>query len=589
MAPVKEDVKTKGGKKKEMITLELKKEIIKKRDRGMRVSDLARFYKKSTSTICGILKKKEEIIRLDAAKGVTRVSKQRPPALEDVEKLLLVWVNEKHLAGDNVTENLICEKAKALYADLVKNQPCTSTENEQDFKASRGWFDNFKRRSGIYCLKNREAENVDAEAADVFAEEFEKLMNSECYLPQQVFNCDETELFWKKMPKNIPLTAEENAVPSHRPMNDHLSLLLCANASGDFKVKPLLVYNSENPQAFKKCNVQKSQLNVMWRSNRRAWVTGVLFVEWINEVFGPSVKSYLLEKDLPLKVLLILDNAPAHPPGLEDDLLEEFKFIKIKFLPPNTTLLLQPMNQEVISNFKTLYTKALFQRCFEVTIGTNLTLEEFWKDHFNIVNCLEIIDKAWEGVTNVTLNSAWRKLWPDCVLESDLDSNPAWFAQEQEPLVVNEIVSLGKILGLEVNDGDIQELLEEHVQELTTDELMDLHCENQPIEEISPEEGEKETEESLPSNEIKEICQKWERLQDFVEKHHPNKAVAVRAMNLFNDNAMSHFNEILKRRQNKQSSDLCSVEMEAKSITQDSVKPTCSSDSNSVDESQPTQ
>ena len=33
----------------------------------------------------------------------------------------------------------------------------------------------------------------------------------------------------------------------------------------------------------------------------------------------------------------------------------------------------------------------------------------------------------------------------------------------------------------------------------------------------------------------------WETAQDFVEKHHPNEAVAVRVMNLFNDNAMSHF------------------------------------------------
>jgi hypothetical protein len=41
----------------------------------------------------------------------------------------------------------------------------------------------------------------------------------------------------------------------------------------------------------------------------------------------------------------------------------------------------------------------------------------------------------------------------------------------------------------------------------------------------------------------------WETVQKYVEKHHPSKAVAVRAMNLFNDNAMSYFCEILKRRQ----------------------------------------
>jgi hypothetical protein len=41
----------------------------------------------------------------------------------------------------------------------------------------------------------------------------------------------------------------------------------------------------------------------------------------------------------------------------------------------------------------------------------------------------------------------------------------------------------------------------------------------------------------------------WETVQTFVAKHHPSKAVAVRAMKLFNDNAMSNFREILKRGQ----------------------------------------
>ena len=98
------------------------------------MAEIARFYKKSTLTFCTILKKKEEVRALDAAKRVTRISKQWPYVLEGVEKLLLVWINEKQLAGDTVTENFICEKAKALYTDLVGKRPDTSTENEEGFK-----------------------------------------------------------------------------------------------------------------------------------------------------------------------------------------------------------------------------------------------------------------------------------------------------------------------------------------------------------------------------------------------------------------------------------------------------------------------
>ncbi|UYV75956.1 hypothetical protein LAZ67_13001921 [Cordylochernes scorpioides] len=177
--PVKKYVERELGKKKDIITMEAKREMIEKHERGMRVTEIARFYKKSTSTICTILKKKKELSELDAAKGVTRLSKQRPRLLEEVEKLILVWINEKQLAGDTITQNLICEKAKALYAELGSKIPCTSIENEvhADFKASKGWFENFKRRSGIHSVtRHGEGASSDAKAAETFTAEFEKLV-----------------------------------------------------------------------------------------------------------------------------------------------------------------------------------------------------------------------------------------------------------------------------------------------------------------------------------------------------------------------------------------------------------------------------
>ncbi|PNF38060.1 hypothetical protein B7P43_G00349 [Cryptotermes secundus] len=195
--------------------------------------------------------------------------------------------------------------------------------------------------------------------------------------------------------------------------------------------------------------------------------------------------------NLPLHVLLVMDNAPAHPPDLQDDLLEEFKFIKIQFLPRNTTPLLQPMDQQVISNFKKLYTKALFEHCFEVTEGTNLTLRVFWKYHFHIVACLKMTEKAWEGVTQSTLTSAWKTFWPESVVECDFEG---FEIVPVEP-VVNEIVSLAQIIGLEVDNNDIDELVEEHSQQLTTEELMELHCvSQQEVVEVSLSEEEEEEE-----------------------------------------------------------------------------------------------
>ncbi|XP_060679989.1 tigger transposable element-derived protein 1-like [Hemiscyllium ocellatum] len=382
------------------------------------------------------------------------------------------------------------------------------------------------------------------DAAAKFVKKFSEFVNTEGYVAQQVFNCDETGLFWKKMPRRTYITQEEKSLPGHKPMKDRLTLLLHCNASGDCKIKPLLVYHSESPRVFKKNNVMKSKLNVMWRANMKAWITRQFFTEGIHEEFDPTVKAYLEEKNLPLKAHLVMDNVPAHPPGFEEDLVHEYSFIKVKFLPLNTTLLIQPMDQQVISNFKKLYTKAMFQSCFEVTNETELTLRDFWKDHYYILHCLRIIDKAWREMSLRTRNSAWKKLWPECVAGRD-------FEGFEEPPVVPVIASLGKSMGLEVSEEDVEELVEDHKNELTTEELQHLHKTQQEVaEEISSEEEEGASG-NISSAEIKELCFPWSKTQAIVEKWHPNKAVVNRSINMLNDNVIDHFRKIQKSRQHQ--------------------------------------
>ena len=86
------------------------------------------------------------------AKGVTLITKQRPNLLEDVNKLLLVWMKEKQLKGDSVCEGITCTKAKALHVYLVRKAPATSSQDEEAFKASRGWFHKFQKRTGIHSV-----------------------------------------------------------------------------------------------------------------------------------------------------------------------------------------------------------------------------------------------------------------------------------------------------------------------------------------------------------------------------------------------------------------------------------------------------
>ncbi|GBL82599.1 hypothetical protein AVEN_263684-1 [Araneus ventricosus] len=89
-----------------------------------------------------------------------------------MEKLLMVWVTEKQLKGDTLTQGIICEKARAIYGDLLNQTPRTSTDeaSEDSFKASRGWFDNFRKRTGIHSVvRNGETASSEPKSEDTIS------------------------------------------------------------------------------------------------------------------------------------------------------------------------------------------------------------------------------------------------------------------------------------------------------------------------------------------------------------------------------------------------------------------------------------
>ena len=128
MAPKKVTNVEKPKRKIIMTTVELKKELITKWEKGTRVSDLAVQYVMAKLTISTILKNGEAIKAADVAKGVKSLTSKRMPAVEKVEKTLMIWFNEKQLAGDSVSEAIICEKARLLYSDITRDTPGSSTE-----------------------------------------------------------------------------------------------------------------------------------------------------------------------------------------------------------------------------------------------------------------------------------------------------------------------------------------------------------------------------------------------------------------------------------------------------------------------------
>lgn len=78
------------------------------------------------------------------------------------------------------------------------------------FHASNGWFSNFKTRFSLHNVKfTGESADADGDAAKDFISSLSKIIEDGKYASSQIFNVDETGLFWKKMPNRTFLSKDE--------------------------------------------------------------------------------------------------------------------------------------------------------------------------------------------------------------------------------------------------------------------------------------------------------------------------------------------------------------------------------------------
>ena len=80
-----------------------------------------------------------------------------------------------------------------------------------------------------------------------------------------------------------------------------------------------------------------------------------------------------------------------------------------KFLPPNVTSLIQPMDQGVLDSIKRHYRHKLFEEL--VLNDTEGTSNFTFLKGINMLKIIQHISESWNEITEITLRRSWGKIF----------------------------------------------------------------------------------------------------------------------------------------------------------------------------------
>uniref|UniRef100_A0A2H8TNS6 Jerky-like n=1 Tax=Melanaphis sacchari TaxID=742174 RepID=A0A2H8TNS6_9HEMI len=452
-------------RKRKHITLTLveKLEILNKLENGDKLLNLANEFGVGRTTIYDIRKNSEKIKSFfknnKSLKSMRKTLKTGE--FPEIEDALYLWFLQERNRQTPISGEILKEKAKYFYKKIT---------HKNDFQASDGWLDKFKNRFGLRLLcMTGEKLSCDVNSVEPYKEKFQKVIQELSLTPDQVYIADESGFLLHLLPKKTFVHHEELNAPGRKIIKDRITFMPCSNASGTHKLNLLVVGKPKNPRAFK--NVS---LPVDYKNQNKAWMTKSIFVEWFHETFVPSVEKFNKKQNLSKNALLIVENCPDHP---IDDL--NHSFIRVMFLPPNVTSILQSMDQNVIQAVKMHYKKSLLYKVLSKDDCVIKSLKEI-----NLKDVVFSLANAWSNVSKKMIVCSWKNLWPNMCLFEQYENNTVLNLKDNEDNFSTELnqlqVSIAeKLVGTtdELKADDIRKWIdgeeEEKNQFLTNDDIIE--------------------------------------------------------------------------------------------------------------------
>ena len=366
------------------LTLAEKIQVINLKDQGKSQRDIAERFKVGKTQICTIIKRRDEIMKLkDSNASLDSKRLKTTESYEDVNKLTYRWFLEAVRRRVEISGPIIQEKARSFAKDL----------NHDKFTGSNGWLHSFVKRNGIvFGNLSGEAGDVDKDVVKSWISDLPEVIKD--YQPRDILNQDETALLFKTT-QSKSFYKKQDKPGGAKKSKERVTISLCTNMEGG-KEKMMLIGKAKRPRCFK--SIDTSKLPVEYRFNKKAWMTGDLFSSFLQ-----SLNEKMKRENR--HVILFMDNAPSHKP-------QDLSNIKIKFLPPKTTSVLQPLDQGIIQAFKLLYRKRQYRHILtELDRTTNTGVEIM--AHVNVLQAIMWAAEAWEEVDHMTIKKCfWKAGFP---------------------------------------------------------------------------------------------------------------------------------------------------------------------------------
>lgn len=144
---------------------------------------------------------------------------------------------------------------------------------------------------------------------------------------------------------------------------------------------------------------------------------------------------------LSVKALLLLDNAPSHPPVSE--LTTDHHSITVMFMLPNVTPLIQPMDQNAIRITKLYYRTSLLAS----VVAKQADIPE-WLKKLTLRDSISFLKSAWDRLETDTIAKSWKSILSFVGNENDPEDDiPLSVLKEKLYLEINfEVENAMKLL-----------------------------------------------------------------------------------------------------------------------------------------------